>query len=121
MERLTYRVDKDTVIENPNNNKIGAKTCLRKLAEYEDLEEQGKLPRLPCKVGDTVYVINENYNIVPDKVKEIHLRLFDDIKVYNVTLIKNGLCKWGDFGKTVFLTEEGAKAVLEKIKKQECR
>lgn len=27
----------------------------RKLAEYEDLEEQGKLLKLPCAVGDTVY------------------------------------------------------------------
>lgn len=29
---------------------------LRKLKEYEDLEEQGRLINLPCKVGDTVYV-----------------------------------------------------------------
>ena len=29
---------------------------LRKLKDYEDLEEQGKLIKLPCKVGDTVYV-----------------------------------------------------------------
>ena len=28
---------------------------IRKLAEYEDLEEQGLLIRMPCKVGDTVY------------------------------------------------------------------
>ena len=27
----------------------------RKLKEYEDLEEQGRLISLPCKVGDTVY------------------------------------------------------------------
>lgn len=27
----------------------------RKLKEYEDLEEQGRLVQLPCKVGDTVY------------------------------------------------------------------
>ncbi len=30
-----------------------------KLAEYEDLEEQGKLLKLPCVVGDTVYVLAE--------------------------------------------------------------
>lgn len=30
---------------------------LRKLKEYEDLEEQGGIIKLPCKVGDTVYVI----------------------------------------------------------------
>lgn len=31
---------------------------LRKFKEYEDLEEQGRLVKLPCKVGDTVYVDN---------------------------------------------------------------
>lgn len=30
---------------------------LRKLKEYEDLEEQGRLLKLPCKVGDTIYII----------------------------------------------------------------
>lgn len=30
---------------------------LEKLAEYEDLEEQGRLIKLPCKVGDTVWQI----------------------------------------------------------------
>ena len=28
-----------------------------KLKRYEDLEEQGLLLRLPCKVGDTLYVV----------------------------------------------------------------
>lgn len=28
-----------------------------KLASYEDLEEQGLLLKLPCKVGDTVYIL----------------------------------------------------------------
>lgn len=30
-------------------------TILKKLADYEDLEEQGMLIKLPCKVGDTVW------------------------------------------------------------------
>lgn len=30
--------------------------AIEKLAEYEDLEEQGLLVRLPCKVGDIIYV-----------------------------------------------------------------
>ena len=28
---------------------------IKKLGEYEDLEEQGRLIKLPCKVGDTVW------------------------------------------------------------------
>lgn len=36
--------------------------AVEKLAEYEDLEEQGKLLKLPCAVGDTVYVIPSKTN-----------------------------------------------------------
>ena len=34
---------------------------LRKLKEYEDLEEQGGIIKLPCKIGDTVYVPTRNF------------------------------------------------------------
>ena len=34
-----------------------------RLKKYEDLEEQGKLLKLPCAVGDTVYVLTECENI----------------------------------------------------------
>src|SRR5574344_240904 len=61
MERLTqingnnevYCIvdDKKIVVENIDMLKI----CQR-LKLYEDLEEQGLLLRLPCKVGDTIYV-----------------------------------------------------------------
>lgn len=37
--------------------------AMEKLEEYEDLEEQGKLLKLPCAVGDTVYVLTECENI----------------------------------------------------------
>ena len=60
MERLTqingnneiYCIvgDKKIVVENIDMLRI----CQR-LKLYEDLEEQGLLLRLPCKVGDTVY------------------------------------------------------------------
>ena len=33
--------------------------CFKKLADYEDLEEQGKLLILPCKEGDTIYRIRK--------------------------------------------------------------
>lgn len=36
--------------------------AIEKLATYEDLEEQGLLVRLPCKVGDTVYVPTRNFD-----------------------------------------------------------
>ena len=35
---------------------------LRRLAEYEEAEEQGLLLRLPCKVGDDIYAIPSEVN-----------------------------------------------------------
>lgn len=34
---------------------------VKKLAYYENLDEQGLLLKLPCKVGDTVWVIDEDF------------------------------------------------------------
>ena len=69
MERLTERIKRlqkddlivytngkyeDTIPAEMTNDDIRA--VLKKLADYEDLEEQGLLVRLPCKVGDIIYV-----------------------------------------------------------------
>ena len=60
MERLTkingkYIEYSDENYNNSIDNRTMLEKCLRKLAEYENLEEQGLLLRLPCKVGDKVY------------------------------------------------------------------
>lgn len=36
-----------------------AMTLYWKLKEYEDLEEQGRLLKLPCKVGDEIFFISK--------------------------------------------------------------
>lgn len=58
MERLTERMenapDGESNVWVKNHDYIKAS---EKLADYEDLEEQGLLVRLPCKVGDDIYVI----------------------------------------------------------------
>lgn len=38
------------------------KTVLKKLADYEDAEEKRLLFKLPCKVGDTVWIIDKDTN-----------------------------------------------------------
>lgn len=69
MERLTERNPSWTDDElweracEPDCEEIDA--VYRKLKEYEDLEEQGKLIKPPCKVGDTVYIIDEDENNKP--------------------------------------------------------
>ncbi len=39
-----------------NNCEITTGAC-EKLGRYEDLEEQGRLIKLPCKVGDAYYIV----------------------------------------------------------------
>lgn len=64
MERLTKRLADGTAytgaLINASITGVTYPTYIGKaadkLAEYEDAEEQGLILRLPCKVGDTVYV-----------------------------------------------------------------
>lgn len=62
MERLTERVnDRLIMMKQDSGDNVpyywdeGNFKVAEKLAAYEDLEEQGLLVRLPCKVGDTVW------------------------------------------------------------------
>lgn len=73
--------------------------ALFKLAEYEDLEEQGKLLKLPCNIGHLVY---EPYQFMGEGAWEIDVR---KIKLEDL----------GKIGKTVFLTWEEAEAALKKL------
>ena len=111
MERLTYRTTKGEAMGDSSVADIG--DILGKLAEYEDLEEQGLLLRLPCKVGDTVYFIYHN---------EVH---HEEVKrFFQCNCGKNwGIVLWGMYpdlyfdqiGKTVFLTREEAEQKLKKM------
>ena len=67
--------------------------------EWKSLEEQGKLLKLPCAVGDTVYAIFDG-EVFNWTVRGI---LFRDGKIFAQD--GNGSVL-GEFGKTVFLTRE---------------
>lgn len=82
MERLTKRIkrlQKDDLIVYTKGKYEGAipaemtnddiRAILKKLATYEDLEEQGLLVRLPCNVGDTVYRVMAEYVRRSDVIK----------------------------------------------------
>lgn len=69
MERLTeWKDDKKLLAKAKFRGDFGSQNILQSLAEYENLEEQGLLLKLPCKVGDKVYVIAKcnNVNLVLD-------------------------------------------------------
>ena len=58
MERLTYRGSEKMIEDEltiPSYSDYPTRRIIERLAEYEDLEEQGRLIKLPCKVGNTVY------------------------------------------------------------------
>ena len=61
MERLTTRHNGVAVIKDKSKHK----EAMEKLAHLEDLEEQGLLLKLPCKIGDKIYII------IDDTISEI--------------------------------------------------
>ena len=103
-------------------SKCGLEKALEKLADYEDLEEQGLLVKLPCKVGDMVWDNDfgypESYEIKAfsygycDSYVEPDIE--DEIIFYyeNYTGSITGAFPMSEIGKTVFLTREEAEKKL---------
>ena len=83
-----------------------------RLAEYEDMEEQGLLVRLPCKVGDTIYRCG-------DPIKKIYEWQIAYVEVYEDETVfvddSDNTFVEADIGKTVFLTHEEAERALEEV------
>ena len=93
-------------------DKSKLREAMEKLAHYEDLEEQGLLIKLPCKVGDTLYYIDDD-EIYHDKVYSIDVREVNGEHIFGVCCMD---WKYDDFGKTVFLTKKEAEAELQRLK-----
>ncbi len=87
------------------------------LQEYKDLEEQGLLLMLPCKVGDTVYQIRNKRHAEGIGIAE---RMVSCINIYstnNYSLLHQGMieCYSRELNKTWFLTREEAEAKLKEM------
>ena len=95
--------------------------ALKKLAELEDAEQDGRLVWLPCKVGDIVYRHRATYSAKRFMVREW--------RIIAIVIDKTGVtfrC-YGrsenihvfftpeDIGKTVFLTREEAEDALKTL------
>ena len=93
-----------------------------KLARLEDLEEQGKLITLPCKIGDTVYYINtkNRLSLFKSTVYEGEVVRFVTTR-YGTSIVIQIRNEYGctelysedNYNKTVFLTKEEAEAALK--------
>lgn len=96
-----------------------------KLKEYEDAEEQGLLLRLPCKIGQEVYVIAQEFNIKNNtsmhKIFTRHIVQIRGNKLNPIYFVTEGGDSFvpSDIGKRIFLTIEEAEAALEKLKGEE--
>lgn len=125
MERLTERYD----ITPDGESDVWVKqhdyiSAARKLCDYEDLEEQGLLVRLPCKVGAEAFVIlPRDSHYTKCQIKKIELRptIFGKICYFAEPVAQRGCCfRYFDneFGKVIFLTREEAEKKLEELKNE---
>lgn len=150
MERLTERSKNTSMVwfkDNENSNMLlepcemsshNSRMAIEKLATYEDAEEQGLLLRLPCKVGDPVYLIdrdeNNKFKVYEGKWERVSLvqtskdgsfelcgEISYDIYDYffnDGRTMKHGMYvgqKCTKIGEVVFLTREEAEAKLKEM------
>lgn len=92
MERLTKTIDGyvhgragknyKSMTEKWCRGSFEATAIVEKLAEYEDAEESGLLVRLPCRVGDVVYVDSRT---IPEKdLDEEKIPLYFSARVVSI-------------------------------------
>lgn len=135
MERLTKVMKCDDgnklydysneVVRNYKDFSSRLELMFQKLAEYEDLEEQGLLLRLPCKVGDTIYVNgilgvgeSEKYKVIR---VDYHSNLATNQNEFYIEALlvsdpRNSIGFYDkEFGKTVFLTQAEAEQKLNEM------
>ncbi len=98
-----------------------------KLKEYEDLEEQGRLIKLPCKVGDTVWD-NDcgrpcGYTITAFSFGECEEYICEPVTTKEVVFYYTnssgsitGSFAESEIGKSVFLNKSEAEAKLKELR-----
>ena len=125
MERLTMKTEDgyERVSIWTKNQQL-----IDKLAYYENLEEQGRLIKLPCKVGDTLYkIIVDKYTkcSLHDKEFSLNCEYCEEkcdskaiyvIKDFTVFDINEIIFYMKSIGKTVFLTRDEAEAKLKELR-----
>lgn len=106
---------------------------LEELKSYKDLEEQGLLVRLPCKVGDTVWVVTSPINVFGydeydgDAEYEVYESFLSSVSYYAsgeqfriYAKVTNSFIaayfRECDFGESIFLTREEAEKKLEEMR-----
>lgn len=73
--------------------------CPYSLAEVicDDFKDRSKFVELPCKVGDTVYIVGDKF----------------PAEIEGIRITNDGEFQTADIGKIVFLTKEEAEKVIK--------
>lgn len=92
---------------------ITVSEMIKELQQYKELEEQGRLVKLPTAVGSKVYEIIEE--TVPS-----HYFYISEYKVQDVSAAAVKYCDdWTPLGyKTLYFTKEAAEKALEEMKNE---
>lgn len=91
-------------------------SAIQRLADYEDAEEQGRLVRLPCKIGDIVYFLHGNVaersEVTAYYISETRTEfLFTKTEVYSSYYVSVE-----EMSKTVFRTCAEAEEALQAMR-----
>lgn len=124
MERLTVTGTNLGFIDS--NTLPSYEAIYERLRKYEDLEEQGKLIKLPCKIGDEIFVIpskaNQGINIVNghEELNRVYKQTVENYRVYRsgyMLITCGGISSVIEelYKETWFLTEDEAEAALKAI------
>ena len=121
LENLQYDITKEPIglIALFYRNLWAMADLRERLKEYEDLDEQGLLLRLPCKVGSTLYQLGYS-SINEYKVIGLCFDIHHNKWMYEVAY-ETGfewhktVCDFNHIGKTVFLTQAEAEQKLKEM------
>ena len=136
MDRLTNNIDycqlhcdfwKSNECFFQDKSKCYENNIYEKLREYENLEEQGLLLRLPCKIGSEVWEIERQFWIDRKGCKDCIYFGNDGFGDYcdydednypactKIVHKKFNMRMLRDFGETIFLTKEEAEQKLKEM------
>lgn len=98
-------------------------TLLKHIRKLADADKDGRCVVLPCKVGDTVYMIEHIFDIDNGVCDEICARKVIGYGGNNLNKLwligSGGICNAyifvSEFGKTVFLTREEAERAIQEM------
>ena len=101
--------------------------ALKKLADYEDLEQQGRLIKLPCKVGDIVWDNDYGrpcaYTITAFSFGECEEYICEPVTTKEVVFYYTnssgsiiGSFAESEIGKSVFLNKSAAESKLKELR-----